>query len=731
MVRVRNDGPAGILDELLAVAGEKQNAQEILDVSLRIVLRAADQQIGGVYLTDGEQLVLASEIGLGHYRERLRLTSRTASVWRTCSQGAALVPLADHDVAPDSLDALLVGLGCQVVLSIPLRAHLEPLGCLFIGARQDDVQRLARDPWSTVGRIIGLGVENARNYARMEQQLHTSQTLYRVSQAFSATLELGELLNLIVRSAVETIAQADNCVLHLLDEQTGELWPKALSFDQISPSAAPSKSHMRIGHGVAGMALQVGQVVNIPDVTQNPGFVRMKGMRAFAAMLVAPLRLGDRPIGTLSADSQRVNAFSADDERLLTTLANQAAIAIENARLVSDLQESLRNLQTTQTQLVQSEKLSAIGQLIAGVAHELNNPLTAVMGYAQLLQMEPGLDEEVARDIGKIYTQSQRASKIVQNLLTFARQNKAERQTVDVNDVIRRTIELRDYQLRVENIHLRIELAPERLPTLADPSQLQQVLLNLINNAQDAMVDLRHGGNLSVRSQRLGDVVRIELQDDGPGLSPAVQQHLFEPFFTTKEVGRGTGLGLSICFGIISQHNGRIWAESAFGHGTTFIIELPIDQGQPKAPPNEYVEQEQAPRGKHVLVVEDEREVGVLVVRLLTQAGHDVHLAHNGNAALAYLDGRDREKPLDLIISDIKMPGLAGPQFYDHICQHEPELANRVLLITGDTLSPETQDFLKRSHLPFVAKPFRVEALMRHVAQLLRGESGAATIRRY
>ena len=170
---------------------------------------------------------------------------------------------------------------------------------------------------------------------------------------------------------------------------------------------------------------------------------------------------------------------------------------------------------------------------------------------------------------------SQRASKIVQNLLTFARQNKAQRQYVEVNDIMRSTLELRSYQLRVENVHLHVELAETPLGVMADASQLQQVFLNLINNAQDAMVEHRHGGNLTIRSQRIGDLVHVEIQDDGPGLSPTVKQHLFEPFFTTKEVGKGTGLGLSICFGIISQHNGVIRTESQMGRGTTFIIELP------------------------------------------------------------------------------------------------------------------------------------------------------------
>ena len=571
----------GILDELLVVVGQKRSAQEILDASLGAVLAGTGESIGGVYLDEGADLVLTTEQGLGADRGQTRLDPAVSTIWRTCRQAAGIIELSPDRLPAGSLASHLCEMGCDIALGVPLRAHNRVFGCLVIGSHQSAAHRLAGEPWDTVGRIIGLGVENARNRMRMEQQLQTSQALYRVSQAFSATLELDDLLDLIVRSAVETIAQADNCVLHLLDEETGELRPRALSFDKISPGGV-GKSHMRIGHGVAGMALQSGQTANIPDISQDSRFVRVGQMRSFSSMLVAPLRLGERPIGTLSADSQKVNAFSADDERLLTTLATQAAIAIESARLIGDLQQSLHDLQMAQAQLVQSDKLSAIGQLIAGVAHEINNPLTAIMGYAQLLQMEPGLSKATARDLAKIYSQSQRAAKIVQNLLTFARQDKAERQYVSLNEIIRRTLELREYQLRIDNIHLKLELTERKLGTMADQSQLQQVFLNLINNAQDAMVEYRHGGNLIIRSSLQDGIIRVELSDDGPGLSPAVKQHLFEPFFTTKEVGKGTGLGLSICFGIVSQHNGRIWAESEMGQGTTFIVELPTGQEEPQ-----------------------------------------------------------------------------------------------------------------------------------------------------
>ena len=719
-----------LVDQLLIVAGAGHSPQNVLQKALDTLLERCDQSMGCIYLQEHGELQRATVHGPKGIEPPDRLGYVGTPLKGRCLQVGVCLPIPSEGDAASELETFCRSAGYQRMLALPLSAHHEQIGCLFIATQQDRARQIEEQDWNTIGRIIGLGYETARSNSRLQEQLHKTETLYAVSQAFSATLDLDELLNQIVRAAVDTITEADNCVLHLLIPETGELRPRALSFDRIDPQAI-GRSQMRIGHGVAGQALENGELVNIGDVANDPRFVRSEGGRRYAAMMVVPLRLKDQPLGTLSADSQRVNAFSEDDERLLTVLANQAAIAIENAQLVADLQRSLQELKQTQAQLVQSEKLSAIGQLIAGVAHELNNPLTAVMGYSQLLQMEPGLAEPIARDISKIYSQSQRASRIVQNLLTFARQTKAQRQYVELNEVMRATLELRGYQLRVENIHLHTDLAEEPLGAMADASQLQQVFLNLINNAQDAMVEYRHGGNLTIRSRRERDRVIIELEDDGPGLSPTVKQHLFEPFFTTKEVGKGTGLGLSICFGIIGQHNGRIMAESEMGQGTTFVIDLPWSaKPKPKAA-DQAQEQPQAPRDKHILVVEDEAEIGTLVVRLLKQAGHHVYLAQNGEAAVRLLAERDRSTPFDMIISDVKMPGLGAPELYDHICKFEPRLANRVLLITGDTLSPKTQTFLKRTHLPYLAKPFRVDALLRHVAQLLRGEPSASAIRRY
>ncbi len=723
-----------ILNDLLAIGSPTSDVRDILDQSLSIVLEALGETVGGIHLIQAESrtLQLIAYRGLVDEQvDRLQELGLDSSLWRACALGTEVIALSTENADPEGFVQILLAMGHRSLCLVPLEAHEEKLGYLWVsstsGALLNDEDK---EFLNTAGTAIGLAVDNSRLYRQMERRLRESEALYKVGRALASTLNLDDLLSLIVRSAVDTITNAKNCVLHLLDEQTSELRPRALSFVSAVRPNVVGRNRMRLGQGIAGYALETGQVVNVADVSQDPRFVRVGKGRRFASMLVAPLKLGERRIGTLSIDSTQPHAFSQDDERLLATFAAQAAVALENARLVADLKQSLAELKETQAQLIQAEKLSAIGQLIAGVAHELNNPLAAIMGYAQLLTTED-VDEGIRRDLGKIYLQAQRAAKIVQNLLTFARaQRSGERQLVNVNEILERTLEMRAYQLRVDGIEVATQLDPRLPKTMADANQLQQVFLNLINNAQDAMLEYRGAGHLQIRTESRENTIRISFRDDGPGLSPEAQKHIFEPFFTTKEVGRGTGLGLSICFGIISQHGGRIWAESEPNKGATFIVELPVvaepssdkeHTGDNNGESN-HGNSTTHPKNKRVLVVEDEDDIASLLQRALKSDGHQVILANNGKTALARLaEARSQGKRFDLIISDIKMPGMNGVSLYDHLRREESGLASRLVFITGDTISQSTQSFLQKTALPHLSKPFTMDEL-RQVMRSALGE---------
>ena len=260
---------------------------------------------------------------------------------------------------------------------------------------------------------------------------------------------------------------------------------------------------------------------------------------------------------------------------VLRDVTEQKQVEEEHARHARELEEAYHDLQATQRQLIQSEKLAAIGELVSGVAHELNNPLTGVWGTSQLI-MRREIDENLREDLEVIQQEALRAVKIVQNLLSFAREHKPEKSYGSINEALERVLELRAYEMKVSGIELEVELQPDLPETWFDFHQMQQVFLNIVVNAERAMSEPHSRGKLSVKTERVDQSIHISFADDGQGITKENQTRIFDPFFTTKEVGKGTGLGLSICYGIVKEHGGRLWMESEVGKGATFTVEIPI-----------------------------------------------------------------------------------------------------------------------------------------------------------
>ncbi len=360
-----------------------------------------------------------------------------------------------------------------------------------------------------------------------------------------------------------------------------------------------------------------------------------------------------------------------------------------------------------QEQLIQSEKMSAIGQLVSGVAHELNNPLAGIAAFAQLLLAEKRTSPEQRQSVETIYAESRRASRIVQNLLTFARQHEAEKGPTSIHQVLNDTLELRMYELRVRDITVHRDYDASIPETMADAHQLQQVFLNIITNAEHAMEQVRHPSHLlTVRTRALGDTIRIEVEDTGPGIPAHLLERIFNPFFTTKPTGRGTGLGLSISLGIVREHEGRIWAENAPGGGARFVIVLPIIRPRPTGEFPVVPAAADARERLRILVVDDEASVRVALQRYLDGRGHETHTTAHGRDALRLL----KESAYDAIIVDMRMPDVSGEQLYDELCAKDPEHASRVIFTTGDVMNEQMRGFLASSGRPLIGKPFELSA---------------------
>src|SRR6202162_4159101 len=328
----------------------------------------------------------------------------------------------------------------------------------------------------------------------------------------------------------------------------------------------------------------------------------------------------DKPIGIMGIASKENRHYSSNDENLLVAISRQLATTIEKVQLYEETCRAYEDLRRTQEQLLQSEKMSAGGQLISGVAHELNNPLTAILGYAQLLE-GAGLDPRSADYVRKLFKQAQRTHRVVQNLLSFARQRKPQKQEVDLRKVLEESITLREYDLRVNNVTLEREF-PNHIPSVvADPHQLEQVFLNVINNALDAMVEASGGGVLKVRVFRKDSYVCVEFDDNGPGLKDPTR--IFDPFYTTKSVGKGTGLGLSICYGIVKEHGGEIVARNRDEGGAAIAVRL-LASEKPPLPETVAPTRRESLLAGRVLLVEDEEAVLEFERDVLVGAGAEV-----------------------------------------------------------------------------------------------------------
>ncbi len=379
--------------------------------------------------------------------------------------------------------------------------------------------------------------------------------------------------------------------------------------------------------------------------------------------------------------------------------------------------------------LMQSDKLSSIGEMVSGVAHELNNPLTGIMCFSELMSGD-AINEGARDKAKKINDAAKRCKRIIDNLLTFARVKTPEKKYEDINKIIRDAVELMVYQFRTDNIEVRLDLT-EPLPcTMLDEGQMQQVFLNIINNARDAMVQkgVRHG-SLTIKSRLRENSIVVSFEDTGKGMSEDVVKRIFEPFFTTKGVGEGTGLGLSISYGIIKEHGGNIGVSSVAGRGTTFTVEIPITTeallANKKAPGPDGFELNRikvAARGLKALVMDDEEVILEILDESLKSTGFKVHLAGSVQHAI----NRIIENDYDIILSDIKMPGMDGKDFYWKVKELKPEAIDRILFISGDNVNRETQAFLKSTGKPFLNKPFTVDELHGAISKLLFPKGGTA-----
>jgi len=665
--------------ELTVLYSIGQSVSSLLDLEellVRIVEAAVyitRAEEGFLLLKDpnADELYLRAARNLGEQRaQRMRMPIEDTLAGQVVRTGK---PIRLDKVSAGAALKIKTGFLVRAILQVPLTVGNTVIGVLAVDNQQSERTFSENDQYllSALADYAAIAIDNARLY----QEVKGSEERYRdlFANAYDLIFTLDRQLRIL------SINNVGSALTGYTEEQLRGRPLRELAAADAWDEAEPRFADLLIGHAIQPFELQLRR---------------------------------------------------HDDERVLLEVSARLANDRGKARSIHCIARNLTERRRLEEQLIHSEKLSAIGQLVAGVAHELNNPLTSISGYTQLMLRDNDLRDDVRSDLKHINIQAERAARIVQNLLVFAREHKPERRMVNLNEEFRNTLSLRAYQLRVDNITVVNQIEPELPMTIADPFQIQQVMLNLINNAQQAMTERGGPGVLTLRTfvttlpavdngTTTPPMVVLSVGDNGVGIPARDLKRIFDPFFTTKPVGQGTGLGLSICFGIVQEHGGRIWAESEQDVGTTVYVALPLMHDH-EALDGETVadggaEEAGARMSSRVLVVDDEEPVANLLARLLRELGHQPTVVNGGAEALALI----AREQFDLILSDVKMPGMSGFELHQTIKQTNPELAARLVFVTGDMLSAATQARIAQSGNPYIAKPFAIERLETLVRTLL------------
>jgi PAS domain S-box-containing protein len=367
--------------------------------------------------------------------------------------------------------------------------------------------------------------------------------------------------------------------------------------------------------------------------------------------------------------------------------------------------------------LQQSEKTAAFGSLLAGVAHELNNPLSIVIGNALMLaeELEGSAQAERAQ---RVQAAAERCGRIVRSFLAMARQHKAEMRPVTMQTLVDGALQLLAYSMRTSSVTVEQDIAPDLPPVRCDPDQMIQVLSNLLTNARHALEERPQPRRVRLTAYADGAWVQLEVADNGPGISDDIRSRVFDPFFTTKPVGSGTGIGLAVSRGLVETHGGSLVLAPSEGEGACFVIRLPLarDASQVSGA-TDATGVLQTPHTRTALVVDDEPEIGELLGEMLRKLGYCFEAKVSGEAAQAALIQRD----YDIVLCDLRLPGLDGPGLYDWMAEHRPHLCARTAFITADTLNVSSHRFLARAGRPVLEKPFVPAELRELLAELPPG----------
>ncbi len=600
------------------------------------------------------------------------------------------------------------------VLGVPLIVREMIIGTMTIGSSDPKVhfQQNEIDLLYNFAHQAAIAIGNAKLYEDSLAKIRQLAALYEIGKTLSSTLDLDELLKKALELLKDRLGYAA-CAMLLLNENRDELYIRQVSGRDLEDA---KKFRFRVGvDGIVGWVAKTGELLYVPDVSKEsryiPGGPSIKSEAAF------PLKVGDRLFGVLNIESEELNGFDEEDLKTLSSFASQMSISLENAQLFSDLKRTLQELRQAQDQIVQAEKLRAMGEMASGVAHDFNNVLAVVLGNIQLLlhQLDRLSPEEIREGLKVIERSSKDGAETIRRIQEFTgvRRDK-EFVSTSLNEIVTEVLGVTQprWKDQTQKKGIQVELTTRlgEIPLMmGNPSELREVLTNVIFNAVDAMPD---GGTLSIVTQpQTEDWVEVRIGDTGIGMTEEVKKRVFDPFFTTKGV-TNSGLGMSVSYGIIKRHGGEILIESEPGKGTTFIIHLPTGFGE------EEVVAKEAPviresREARILVIDDEDSVRDILSRILKTKGHQVVVASNGEEGIE----RFRSEPFDLVFTDLGMPKLSGWEVGKTIKGMNPKVP--VAMITGWGVELDREKLSESGIDLIVSKPFNFDQVIRLVSEAM------------
>lgn len=671
-----------------------------------------------------------------HLPERLEAALREASLKLLEEMGGKGDPegggffaenIADAPWIPEEQRKIFREEKIQFYGAVPLRSQEKTLGCCLFWARQPGNLSPYEKSWLTaIGAQAGLAIEMSRLQEVCIRKEKEALALFKLSQETAFSLSVDTVVNTIL-DHVTDITQAQMIWITLFNPDHQVL--EVVAVKGSSGQGAFRERIVRSGKEMVSQVFRTGKTIFVPRLGLDLSLPAGEELNHSepVSLVAIPLIVKGKAIGAMALSSPswvKGGDIPQDFLDFLSAIASQAALAIDSTKLYQDLEQKVRELKRLQGHLIQTEKLSAIGELVSGVAHEINNPLTSVIGFTQLL-LDTAVNPRDREYLEKIFSEAMSCSEIIRNLLTFARRHPAKKTFGDINEIISKSLELKIYQLQSDGVEVVENLADDIPAAWFDSHQLQQVFFNIINNAHQALLEKkrRHAEvlKLTITSEVRKNIVSVSVQDTGIGIPPDVLPKVFEPFFTTKEVGVGTGLGLSISYGIVKEHGGEILVESQAGEGATFIVTLPIN-GQIQEKKVAQSEKGTSPFvGKKILIVDESASMFEMCAYILRPEGFQVECIGNSKEALEHL----QTSRYDLILIDLHMSGLDGIAFYSRSVQEHPELANKFIFSAIQEPDRSIQDFLDEKKIDLLRKPFSMIALKEAIYRSLTASLNA------